>query len=57
MQILSHSSHHNMVKDKAILKGAKTSTICTNAVILTTFISKSEKVETTVLTVCGLKKK
>lgn len=41
MQILSHSSHHNTVKDKAILKGVKASSSCTNAMILSSLLSKS----------------
>lgn len=34
MQILSHSSHYNVVKDKAILNGLKTSSDWTNTTIL-----------------------
>ena len=36
-----NSSHHNVVKDKAILKGAKASSSFTNAMILPSFSSKS----------------
>lgn len=41
MQILSQSSHYNTVKDKAVLKGVKASSNCTNSIILSSFLSKS----------------